>query len=213
MVVRNCERRTSAAHQSIGVPMRGPPYDLQIKELNSCEIQYTRTVHGSLQTLPKYVWAILPTNAIVDSKTSRRLFFPASHNISAVILAIIQVGAGCITLYRTRGDQLETYGFASFVFTVLPYVIMSLVNLVGNVVTPIYQSLHMVSSYELEEAEQFGQHREATSHQYSRFDGTIGKLVQTESDPSATARFQQAGDGTWSLKFLESSSSAPREPT
>lgn len=203
MSVRNCIRKEPAIQPAVGVAADALPHDLQITELNGCEIQYTRTVHGSLQTLQRYQWAILPTNAKVRSRTRRGVFLPGSRNVAAIIVAVIQVGAGCITIYRTRGDQLEKYGFASFGFTVLPYVIMSLVNLVGNIVTPQYQSLYMVSSQELDEAELFWDQKEQGPNPPARFDGIVGRLVQEDTNPSNTAEFQQANNDTWKLRFQQ----------
>jgi hypothetical protein len=71
------------------------------------------------------------------------------------------------TLYKTRGDQLNQYGYAAFGFTVIPYIIMSFVNLVGNLLTPDYSTLYLVSSLELEEAK---------SRKDARIDGVVGKV-------------------------------------
>jgi hypothetical protein len=71
---------------------------------------------------------------------------------------------------------------------------MSVVNFVGNMVTPNYQSVYLVQSAELEEAKSQG----------GDFDGTVGKIVQL---PSSTAEGNYSGVATFhhdgaSKKFI-----------
>ncbi|PMD41719.1 hypothetical protein L207DRAFT_624067 [Hyaloscypha variabilis F] len=61
---------------------------------------------------------------------------------------------------------------------------MSIINFVGNMVTPNYQSLYLVKSAELEEAEARG----------GAFDGTLGKIIQR---PNPTAQGSYSGLATF----------------
>lgn len=52
----------------------------------------------------------------------------AEFKLFQPIAAVVQAISAGITLYRTRGDQIDRYGFTSFGFTVVPYLVMSVVN-------------------------------------------------------------------------------------
>jgi hypothetical protein len=89
----------------------------------------------------------------------------------------VQLIFALLTLYRTRGDQLNKYGYSAFGLTVLPSFIMSSVNLAGNIVTPTYSNLYLVHSRELEEFEQFHK-TDRLSEKTIVLDGTLGSLTQ-----------------------------------
>ncbi|KAI8247765.1 hypothetical protein K4K53_001448 [Colletotrichum sp. SAR 10_77] len=84
------------------------------------------------------------------------------------------------TLYRTRGDQIERYGYAAFGLTVIPYAWMSLINLVGNAICPQYDKIYVVSSRALRDlqlARKEGSQDSQTQDQTQwRVDGTVGRL-------------------------------------
>jgi hypothetical protein len=60
------------------------------------------------------------------------------------------------TLYQTRRLQLEQYGYVAYGFTVVPYAVMTLVNLLANLVTPDYPTLYMIRTAAMDEAERLG---------------------------------------------------------
>ena len=66
---------------------------------------------------------------------------------------------------------------------------MSIINFVGNLLTPNYQSVYLVHSPELEEARSRG----------GEFDGTVGKILQEEkgqeTKESQVAQFHFSDDG------------------
>jgi hypothetical protein len=131
-----------------------------------------RKVHGVCELPEGYEISILPPNAIVSANVdgeSRDYHISASYNFAQITISLLQLAASSITLYKARGDQLNRYGYAAFGLTVLPYIIMSVVNLVGNLICPNYDSVYLISSPELEEARGRG----------GEFDGTIGKLVES----------------------------------
>lgn len=53
---------------------------------------------------------------------------------------------GIVTLYRTRGLQIEQFGYAAFGLTVFPYSSMSFVNLIANFLQPTYPALYIVET-------------------------------------------------------------------
>lgn len=92
------------------------------------------------------------------------------------LLAIFQSLYAAFTLYHTRGTQLKQYGYAAFGLTVAQYIVMSILNLLGLVLTPDYDAMYMVSKDVMQEAEKRGY----------RFDGVVGKYVGKENHRSDT---------------------------
>jgi len=90
-----------------------------------------------------------------------------SYSFPKIIASIVQLASALITLYHSRGTQLEQYGYAAFGLSVIQYALMSFVNLLGNLVCPNYPTLYMIRSEVMEEAETRG----------GRFIGTVGLLV------------------------------------
>jgi hypothetical protein len=109
---------------------------------------------------------------------SPKLVLSSSYSITQVMVAITQVLYASYTLYGTSGDQLNQYGYAAFGLTVIPYIIMSCMNLLGNLLTPNYPTLYLVSSPELVEAK---------SRPDAQIDGVVGKVSTVrwaDSNPS-----------------------------
>lgn len=79
-----------------------------------------------------------------------------SSNFSSVkaAIAIFQVLYGSWELYVARGTQLETYGYAAYSFTVVPYVAMSLLNLLATLCRPRYSHVYLVRYADSESEEE-----------------------------------------------------------
>jgi len=69
-----------------------------------------------------------------------------SYNGAKAIVSIVQTVFGIYTLVRTRGNQIERFGYAAYGLTVAPYALMSIVNLLGNLLRLDYPSLYIVGS-------------------------------------------------------------------
>lgn len=110
-----------------------------------------------------------PSNASTSSQLSRsiRSDISSSYSFAKGIIAIFQTLYASATLYRTKGDQIERYGYAAFGLTVAPYLVMSIINLTGAVLTPDYPTLYMVESEIMEEA---------SRRKGAYFGGTVGNL-------------------------------------
>lgn len=67
--------------------------------------------------------------------------------------ALLQSFYASFTFYRTIGGQVNQYGFAAPGFTVLPYAVMSALNLMANLVAPHYPTLYLIRTEVMEEAE------------------------------------------------------------
>lgn len=70
----------------------------------------------------------------------------SSHNIVKIFASVGQLVYAALTLYETRGNQIATYGHAAFGLTVTPYILMSLLNLMGNLICPQYSTMFLVHS-------------------------------------------------------------------
>lgn len=79
---------------------------------------------------------------------------PRSHSYLKMITSIVQLFSSSITLYRTRGSQLDQYGYAAFGLSVFPYLLMSLVNLCCAIILGEYPYLYPLWTPILEEARQ-----------------------------------------------------------
>jgi hypothetical protein len=91
----------------------------------------------------------------------------SNYNWMQSLIAIFQAGSAGLTLYKSRGDQIQRYGYAAFGLTVVPYLVMSILNLISQIATADYPTLYMVESPEMEEARRHG----------GAFDGVVGSLV------------------------------------
>ncbi|KAJ5408993.1 hypothetical protein N7509_002876 [Penicillium cosmopolitanum] len=126
-----------------------------------------------------YALAYVPPNAIVQPTSSRdendsshwkSEEIVSSNSLVSPLIAILQIFYASATLYQSRGYQIARYGYAAFGFTVLPYLVMSFINLLGRVLTPTYPDLYLVRTEIMDEA----------IHRGGRFDNIVGSLL---SDP------------------------------
>ncbi|KAL8959597.1 MAG: hypothetical protein Q9193_003567 [Seirophora villosa] len=69
---------------------------------------------------------------------------------------MLQIAYASYTLAKSTGDEIERNGYASFNLTVIPYIIMSFVNLLGNLATPSYPCVYLVATSTMYEAQQRG---------------------------------------------------------
>ena len=167
-----------------------------------------RKVRGHCSLPDGYELAVLPSNANVDVDNKRNqgeadIF--SSYSVPKAIIAIVQTVYASITLYHTRGDQIQRYGYASFGLTVIPYIIMSIMNLCGNVILPDYPTLYLVRSLESDEAKAAG----------GEIDGMVGHLDQSSStlksrQPGRSGIFEMNDDETLVFRFDEGENSAIR---
>ncbi|KAF8244407.1 hypothetical protein K440DRAFT_666530 [Wilcoxina mikolae CBS 423.85] len=145
-----------------------PPQPEAIVEIIDAK---SRNVHGVCELPEGYTLGILPINATVHPRHGMEIGLSASYNAVKIVVTIVQTMSSAITVYRTRGDQIQRYGFAAFGLTVLPYAMMSFVNLVGNLATPTYATLYLVRSQRMIEAKRRG----------AKFDGVIGKIDRLQA--------------------------------
>jgi hypothetical protein len=116
-------------------------------------------IHGRI-TLPNdYGLAILPPNSrFKDDKKEEGNTTTISSDWSflKIIVSIAQLLFAVATLYRTKGDQIDQFGYAAFGLTVIPYALMSLVNLVGHLMCPQYPTMYLIQTRTMVAAQQEG---------------------------------------------------------
>ncbi|KAK7975376.1 hypothetical protein PG989_013839 [Apiospora arundinis] len=79
-----------------------------------------------------------------------------TYNIPKMLVGAVQAIWGVITLYHSRGTQINKYGYAAFGLSAAPYAIMSLVNFAVGLLTPEYQTMYLVHTPDLDRARKEG---------------------------------------------------------
>ncbi|KAF5848045.1 hypothetical protein GGP41_009241 [Bipolaris sorokiniana] len=92
----------------------------------------------------------------------------SSYSIAKAIASLIQILGALSIIFLRKPDTIERWGYASFQLTVVPYLVMTVVNFVSNALTADYACLYMVESEVMREARNRG----------SRFEGTVAALEE-----------------------------------
>jgi hypothetical protein len=100
--------------------------------------------------------AALHTGENVQPSADPKLELSQSSNMASTFVALMQLLYAGYKLGRGTGDGFERYGYSAYVLTVVPYLIMSFVNLVGNLATPIYPSIYLIGTPAMDEAQRRG---------------------------------------------------------
>ena len=173
-------------------------------------------VNGSVEIGPEYTLVLVPQDAKVQPITSAEVTrlddvtrYPATlsahYTLAKAVIAIFQTLYSSITLFQTRGDQINQYGYASFGLTVAPYTVMSLVNLIGNLCTPDYSALQLVGSPTLDESLCRG----------NKVNAAIGRLAEEPTDTTSwTGTFCDVDHEVelYVVRFTQDSAPDPAEP-
>jgi len=140
-------------------------------------------VHGQFKLPPEYAFALVPSNAkFCDDIASddKSLWEPTKissiYSPSKVLISIVQLLFAVATIYRARGDQISRFGYAAFGLTVIPYALMSLVNLLANLSCPQYPNLYMVRTELMQHILDTFPETEA------RFTGIVGTVDENPAD-------------------------------
>ncbi|KAF7948140.1 uncharacterized protein EAE97_003551 [Botrytis byssoidea] len=132
-------------------------------------------VHGAYDLPEGYEFAIVPRNTFLISQVASDTHedpglsseISASHCVLKAVASLIQVVAAFTTLLSNRPDLVSRWGYASYHLTVIPYLAMTHVNLISNMVSPDYSCLYMIRSETMVEAEKLGR----------RFEGEIAQMI------------------------------------
>lgn len=100
------------------------------------------------------------------------------------LLSIVQLVSASITLYNSRGDQLSRFGYAAYGLSVIPYALMSFINLLCNISMGEWPCRYVLRTAILEES---------MRRTGSRVDGAVGTVrdlapESTGADMSAPER-------------------------
>ncbi|KAF2000613.1 hypothetical protein P154DRAFT_598655 [Amniculicola lignicola CBS 123094] len=142
-------------------------------QFGSPHFVHRQVIHGTHTLPPGYQYAIIPPSAQFTASSKTTIEIASTYNFVKVLAALAQTGYASLTLYRSRGDQIERFGYAAFGLTVAPYAVMSVMNLIGNLCRPDYASLYLVDTSIMDEARRRG----------GNFEGTVARLEE-EADPS-----------------------------
>lgn len=72
------------------------------------------------------------------------MLLSCNFSILQAVAAILQIVYSSLELYEASARQIPKYGYASYSLTVLPYVIMSLTNLLATICEPQYPTMFLV---------------------------------------------------------------------
>ena len=97
----------------------------------------------------------------------------STQNAPRILFSFIQTISGGYSLYRAQGSQIDRYGYAAYGLTVLPYMVVSVINFAGSLLSSEYDMIYMIHSKTMEEMVQRG----------GLTDGFIGSL---DHDPGST---------------------------
>lgn len=114
-------------------------------------------LHGLCKLPPCYTLCFVPPPIAVHPRhitLAPEPYIAISSQFSAlqVLWSIAQTCIGSYILYQSRGSQLAIYGRAAFGLTVIPYVIASIINLLGSLVGRRYDNAFLVHSSIMNEA-------------------------------------------------------------
>ena len=163
--------------------------------------EHGRLIHGVHKLPPndQYEFVIVPANAdiIPLSRPDIDLSGPSRPSASpksplSILITLYQICYGTVSLYRARGDQIDLYGYTAFGLTVIPYVVMAIINLLAQLLSNDYPELYMIHSSEMDEATRRGGH----------FEGVVGALhhaEDTEVDGSTATSDQENDRKLWKV--------------
>ncbi len=167
------------------LPPRAPIMEIPEGERDALEISYTyswcRRLKDALKTL-RHKWdgrlamedgieLRVPRSQDDDPSnpdTCPAIELSSNYNLPKGLIAIFQTLYASATLYQTRGDQIQRYGYAAFGLTVAPYLVMSIINLLGTMLTPDYPCIYLVRSVIMDEA---------SRREGAKFEGTVATLI------------------------------------
>lgn len=157
-------------------------------------------IHGLFKLAPGYGLSYVPPNVKVYPRHSHQIVegdhipnigpeqaigktrLASTHDIPRILFSLIQTVSGGYSLYKARGSQIDRYGYAAFGLTVLPYVIVSIINFLGSFLSAEYETIYMVHSNTMDEMVGRG----------GMADGVVGSLHGT---------LQAAREISWSSEY------------
>lgn len=117
-------------------------------------------IHGSYYLPTGYCFQIMPRNTILKPfdglvkiyGTARKVDICCNNNWTTPLASIVQLYASSTTLFTHRPDLTQRWGYASFHLTVIPYLFMTVINLITAMRCPDFPYLYMVHTDIMDEA-------------------------------------------------------------
>lgn len=131
-------------------------------------------IHGLCKLAPGYGLSYISPNVKIFARHEAQTEIQnvgstrvaSTHDIPRIMFSLIQTISGGYSLYKARGSQIDRYGYAAFGLTVLPYMIVSIINFVGSLLSAEYETIYMVHSTTMDEMVSRG----------GAVDGVVGSL-------------------------------------
>jgi hypothetical protein len=145
-----------------------------------------------------YFWRkpeIMQLNALASHTLKREdIRVGRSKNMVKGFASVVRLIFASITLYRTRGSQLERYGYAAFGLSVFPYALMPFVNLVvvTQAIIGEYSTLFVLRTAISDEAKRCG----------GKISGEMGTLPEVTQSSNAVESLVKGEEGR-SLNGME----------
>lgn len=146
------------------IPLEGEKWPENFSETLKAEDPYAhgrgaRTIYGKME-LPdeeSYRWIMLSPERAADITSYTWNDFcnfrlSKSQSWLKMALSVAQLVYSCISIYRTRGSQIDQYGYAAYGLSVIPYTFMSLANFICAALVGQYPCVYALTSPVMEEA-------------------------------------------------------------
>ena len=145
-----------------------------------------KSLYSRFMTQVSSKWG--PRRSSLDHSHPSTTQLSSVNNFAKGLIAIFQTLYASFTLYHARGDQIQHYGYAAFGLTVVPYIVMSIINLASTLLTPDYPVMYLVESEAMEEAKR---------REKAKFDGVVGRIRTTSTSDkfSREVKFEFNSDG------------------
>lgn len=79
-----------------------------------------------------------------EHEEGRKVEISCEYSVIKSLAAIFQIFYGSFELYQARESQIGKFGYAAYSFTVIPYIVMSFMNLVATICRPTYPAMYLV---------------------------------------------------------------------
>ena len=89
-----------------------------------------------------------------------------ANNTPRILFSLMQTVSSAYALYQAQGSQIAEFGYTAYGLTVLPYMIVSVFNIVGSLLTSEYEMLYLVHSSTMDEM----------VHRGGTVDGVVGTV-------------------------------------
>ncbi|KZT69095.1 hypothetical protein DAEQUDRAFT_811557 [Daedalea quercina L-15889] len=131
-----------------------------------------RSIHGHIEVPQGYSLAVPADKSYTEHLIARDLKptidikIHRASGVMQMLVSVVQIIAAMYTLYSTQGAQIQRWGYAAYGLSVLPYALMSVMNILCASIVGEYASGHVLRTPILHEAERRDGH----------FDGAVGAV-------------------------------------